>query len=251
MKKKAIYLIVLVALMITSLGVVAQNGLTPLVGSTHVYTVTAGSGTKAWTVVQGTAGTEYAINSGVNTASANITWNVAGTYTLEFRETAATGSCIGLVTTTVVVGANTFDVWPSTTTATCNGANNIANITGNYLTHVTFTVNMTTGSSWSPTWEFTFTLAGTAGALSNVKVDGSTQSGTGPYTVTGITSTLGVKTVTVECDITGDVNTLQQVALNITSAKELIYNTPENNALNNSATQIINALPTTTPISAN
>ncbi len=50
-------------------------------------------------------------------------------------------------------------------------------------------------------------------------------------------------------DVTGDAFTLQSVALAITSAKELQYNTPDVDSDDWDATQTINALPNTSAIS--
>lgn len=252
MKKTFTYLIALLALMITSMGAMAQDGSSPLVNSTHTYSVNPGSSgnTFAWTIVEGTAGTDYTLG-GTTSTTATITWKTTGTYTLQFRETATTGSCIALVTKSITVGANTFDVSTTSPAVACNDASGQANVPGTYSTAVSFTVTMSTGSSWSPNWEFTFGLAGTNGTLSNVKVDGTTQSGSGPYTITGITSTSGAKTVTVTCDITGTPTVAQSVVLTITAAKELQYNTPDKDTNDYLATQTINAIPGTSAITAN
>ncbi len=251
MKKIFTYLIAAVAFMLVSTVVMAQGGLTPLVGSTHDYTVTAEStgNTLAWSVVEGNDGTEYDINSGAASETVNITWNTAGTYTLQFRETNGS-SCITLRQATVVVSANTFDVSTSNPSATCNAKDGTVNPSGDATTSITFTVNMTTANaSWSPNWEIDFTLtpAGTA-TIANVTVSGGTLTGTGPYNLTALTSTSGIGSVTITMDVTGDAFAVQSVALAITAAIELDYNTPDVDSDDWDATQTINALPNTSSI---
>jgi hypothetical protein len=247
MKKTKIYLMALVALMITSFGAKAQGGLTPLVGSTHTYTVTA-TGTKAWTVSPGSG---YTINSGAATSSVNITWTATGTYTLTFTETNASG-CSTVKTTSIVVGLNTFDVSTASPTASCNTADGQANFSGSTTTTaITYTFNMGTGNPlWSPNWQFVFTLTPSSGAtIANVATSAGTLSGSGPYTVTAIPSTSGAKTMTITMDVTGNIYTLNTVDLAITSAKELTYNTPDKDNDDWTATKTINPVPNTSSIS--
>lgn len=250
MKKTTYYLISLLAVMMLSIGAMAQGGLTPLVNSTHSYTVTPQSGTNtlAWTV---TPASGYSVNSGSASASVNITWTTAGTYTLQFTETNGT-SCSTVKTVTVEVAPNTFDVSTSSPTATCNSADGQVNYSGSSATtSITFTVDMTTANaSWSPNWEFVFTLTPSSGVtVANVAASAGTLSGSGPYTVTAIPSTSGAKTMTVTMDVTGDIYTLNTVALSITSAKELSYNTPDKDSNDWIGTQTINAVPNTSSIS--
>lgn len=95
-------------------------------------------------------------------------------------------------------------------------------------TSITFTVDMTTGnSSWSPNWEFSFTLTPSSGAtIANVASSAGTLSGTSTYTLYGIPSTSGAKSVTITMNVTGNIYNLHTVDLVITSGKELTYNTP-------------------------
>jgi hypothetical protein len=254
MKKRAIIQILVSVLTLTGYGAMGQGGLTPLVNSTHTYSVTPGSvaNTLAWTVTGGVPA-DYVINSGAATATVNITWKTAGSYFLEFRETSPT-SCITVVKNSVVVGVNSFDVSiPSVFAATCNAASGVPNAPANPVTTISFTVSMASGNvAWNPNWEFSFTLTPSAGVtINNVVASSGTLSGTGPYTVTGATSAAGVGSVTITLDVTGDATTVHTVAYAITSAKELQYQTIEANAANNNATQTINAIPATTGFSAN
>jgi hypothetical protein len=250
MKKTTLYLIALVAMMITSLGSMAQGGLAPLVNSTHNYTVSAGSGNKAWTVSPASGNT---IISGASTASVNIKWTAAGTYTLQFTETNLTTLCSTVKTTTVVVALNTFDVSATSPSATCNAANGQANYVGSTATtSIAFKVDMTTSNtSWSPNWEFTFTLTPSSGAtIANVKAGSTSLTPvTGTYTASGLTSSSGDGTVNITMDITGNIYSLHTVGLAITSAKELQYSTPDVDSNDWTATQTINAVPNTSSIS--
>lgn len=247
MKKTKKWLTVLVIAMIVSLGVKGQGGLTPLVGSTHTYTVTA-TGTKAWSVSPASG---YTINSGAATSSVSITWTATGTYTLTFTETNAS-NCSTVKTATVVVAPNSFDVSTSSPSVTCNAADGQANYSGSTTTTaITYTVDMTTGnSSWSPNWQFVFTLTPSSGAtIANVAASAGTLSGSGPYTLTAIPSTSGAKTVTITMNVTGNIYTLHTVDLAITSAKELTYNTPDKDNNDWIADQTINPVPNTSSIS--
>lgn len=230
----------------------AQGGLTPLVNSTHTYTITPGNAgnTFAWSVVEGVAGTDYTISNG-NTSAATILWKTVGTYTLKFMETTSS-SCSTVKTTTVVVSQNTFDISTSSPTATCNTADGQANYASSTATtSITFTVDMTTGnSSWSPNWEFSFTLTPSSGAtIANVASSAGTLSGTSTYTLYGIPSTSGAKSVTITMNVTGNIYNLHTVDLVITSGKELTYNTPDKDSNDLTATQTIKALPNTSSIS--
>jgi len=255
MKKATIYLIALLAILITSKGAMAQTGLTPLVNSSHTYSVTPGSGsnTYAWAITTGAQNTDWVITNG-STTTATIQWKTAGGYTLQFRETSSTGTCITLVTKTITVGTNSFDVvTPLTLSALCNEASGVANYASSTVaTTVQYTVNMATGiPAYSPNWEFDFTLLPSSGTISSVASSLGTLTGAGPYKVTNIGSATGTGSVVITLEFTGDVNTAHTVAIAITAAKELTYNTPSNNAGNKSATQTINAIPATSAITAN
>ncbi len=250
MKKTLTYLLTAVAFILISNVAMAQGGLTPLVGSTHDYTVTADDATNntlAWSVVEAAG---YTINSGAATETVNITWTATGTYHVQFSETDATTGCITTKQATVVVSANTFDVSTSNPAATCNAKDGTVNPTGDATTSISFTVNMTTANAgWNPNWEIDFTLTPGAGAsIASIAASGGTLTGTGPYNLTALTSSGGNGTVNITMDVTGDAFTAQSVALAITAAKELSYNTPDVDSDDWNATQTINALPSTSDI---
>lgn len=256
MKKATIYLIALLAILISSNGAMAQDGVSPLVNSIHTYSVTPGGGgnTYAWTITTGTVNNDWVITNG-STTTATIQWKTAGTYTLQFRETASTGSCITLVTKAITVGTNSFDVvTPLTLSALCNEASGVANYASSTVaTTVQYTVNMATGiASYNPNWEFDFTLTPSSGTtISSVASSAGSLTGAGPYKVTSIGSATGTGSVVITLELTGDVNTAHTVAIAITSAKELTYNTPSNDTGNKGAIQTINSIPATSAISAN
>ena len=256
MKKIATYLIALMALVTVSTGAMAQGGLTPLAGSTHVYTITpeSGSNTLAWTVLEGTDGTEYDIVSGATSSAVSIKWNTSGTYTVQFSETDATTLCETVKTASVTVSANTFDVSTSSPTAVCNAADGQVNFSGtDATTSISFTVDMTTAKTgFSPNWEFSFTITPTPSSgvtIATVKAGATTLTpSSGTFTATGLTSTSGDGTVNITMDVTGDIYTAIDVALEITAAKELTYNTSDVDSNDWSATQTINAIPNTSAI---
>jgi hypothetical protein len=249
MKKSTIKLFTIMALMIISAGVMAQGGLSPLVGSTHVYSVTpeSGSNTLAWSV---TPATGFSM-TGDNTDEATITWTTAGVYTLQFTETDATTLCATVKSVTVTVAANSFDVSTASPAAFCNSADGQINYAGSTATtSISIPVNMATGiSGFNPNWEITFTLSPNSGTtIANVAASSGTLSGAGPYTVTGLTSALGLGSVNITMDVTGDIYSLRDVVLAITSAKELTYNTPDVDSDDWTATQTVNAIPQTSAI---
>lgn len=258
MKKNLTYLIAAVAIMLLGSAANAQvNGLTPITGATHEYSVTAADATNntlSWSVLEGSDGTEYDVNSGATSESVNITWNTAGTYTLQFSEEADGSGCITLRQETIVVSANTFDVSTSNPTAICNAEDGSVDPSGDATTTISFTVAMSTGrTDWSPDWEITFTLTpsgtSTIGTVSTSAGDLSEAGGT--YTLTNLTSTNGGGTVTISMPVTEDVFTVQTTALAITSATELDYDTSDIDSDDWTATQTVNALPNTSAISAN
>ena len=250
MKKFTINLFAIMALMIISSAAMAQGGLTPLAGSTHVYNVTPGSGsnTLEWTV---TPASGFSL-TGDDTDEATITWTVVGSYTLKFTETNTTTGCATVKTTTVNVAANSFDISTASPTAFCNNADGQINYAGlTATTAISIPVNMVSGiSTFNPNWEITFTLTPAGAAtLANVKAGSTALTPVlGVYTATGLTSTNGVGTVDITMDVTGDQYSVQSVVLNITSAKELSYNTVDVDTNDWTATQTINAIPQTTAI---
>lgn len=250
MKRNLTYVIVTAVIVLLNLGVKAQGGLTPFAGSTHVYTVTAEDATNntlAWTVSPATG---YTINFGAATQQVNITWTSAGTYTVTFTETDAATGCETVKNATVVVSANTFDVSTSNPVAVCNAADGQVNYAGtDATTPVTFKVNMTTSNAtFNPNWEITFTLNPGTATLADIAATAGTLSGTGPYTLTGISSASGNGTVDITMNVTGGVYAAQTVELTITSARELTYNTPDVDNTDLTAIQTISAIPQTSTI---
>lgn len=253
MKKIAFYLILAFSLAVISHSAKAQNGNSPLIGSTHNYSVTpedATGNTLLWTI---SGGTGYVINSGEDSDKVNITWTAAGSYTLVFTETNTTTLCSTVKQITVNVGGNTFDVSTSNPDVACNYASGKVNYSGtDATTSISFVVDMASGASgWNPDWEIEFALTPGAGAtIDNVTVSEGTLSGSGPYTLTDLTSASGTGSVTITMDVTGDINTILTAGLEITSATELMYNTADVDSDDWNATQTINSIPATSTISA-
>lgn len=265
MKKTFTYLIATAALMIVSAAAMAQGGLAPFLNSTHTYKVTMEDGTNisnpasGW-VITDASGTPlspqptFNASTDVDTAFLEITWDEswasAGTnYKVQFTED--DGTCSTVKEVSVTVGTNSFDVSTSDPDATCNAADGQLNYSGsNATTPITFKVDMTTSNSgFSPNWEIAFSLTpGSGASISNVAASGGSLSGTGPYTLTDLTSSTGTGTVNITMDVTGDINTVLDVVLAITSATELTYNTPDVDSDDWTATQTINAIPATSDI---
>ncbi len=251
MKKKLTYLMATAAFMIISAAAMAQGGLTPFVGSTHDYTVTAEdiNNTIGWAITSGPAG-GYTVNSGASSEVVNITWNTVGTYTLEFGEEDATSLCTTIKSVTVVVSANTFDVTVSDSTIACNAADGKVNFSGtDTTTSISFTVD-TVGVDWDHDWEIQFTLSSSAtiSELAASAGDEITGSGTvlDPYVVTNIAGT--TPSIDITMKVTGDAFTQQSVIMEIVSATELKYNTPALLVENTVSTSDVNAIPSTSDI---
>lgn len=254
MKKIFTYLIAIAGLMVVSVAATAQNGSSPFIGSTHEYTVNAGddvNNTLLWSVLEGSDGTEYDINSAVNTETLNITWNVSGTYTLQFTETADGTGCITTKQLTVIVQDNTFDVTISDSTITCNTADGIVNFSGtDTITPISFTVD-TVGVDWDYAWEFKFTLSSGATLTDVAASAGDAISGSGtaidPYIVTNIPGT--TPSIDITLKVQGNAFAEQTVTMEIVSATELKYGTPALLNENILSTSSVNAIPNTSSIS--
>ena len=256
MKKIFTYLLATAALIILTVAAMAQDGTSPFAGSSHGYKVTPGDAgnTLLWEIVGGNP-SDYTVNTTTNSDSINITWNasaVGTTYTLRLTETSpAPTSCSTVKEIDIDPVANTFDVSTSNPSATCNDADGQINYSGSTATtSITFTVDMTTSNaSYSPDWEFVFSLTpGTGATINNIAASSGSLSGSGPYTLTGLSSASGNGTVNITMDVTGDINSSLDVNLEITSAKELTYGTPDADSNDWAATQTINPIPATSAI---
>ena len=249
MKTLTTNLFFIIILTIIGTSVMAQGGFDPFTGSTHVYTVLPGSGSNdlQWTVSPATG---FSIR-GEDTDEATITWTTAGTYTLTFTETNPLTSCATVKTATINVAANSFDVSTASPDAYCNSADGEINFVGSTTTtSISIPVSMITGiPTFNPNWEITFTLTPNSGTtISVVATTSGTLSGTGPYTVTALPSASGAGTFNITLNVSGNVYTPREVALAITSAKELTYNTPDVDTTDWTATQTINSIPNTSAI---
>ena len=262
MKKKLTYLIATVALMILSAAAMAQDGLTPFINSTHTYKVTMedGSNSASWVIADDTGSPlspqpTFSASIVVDTAFLVITWDdswaVPSTeYKVQFTEN--DGTCSTVKEVPVIVGDNAFDVSTSNPTATCNAADGQINYgSSDATTSITFKVDMSTGNpAFNPDWEIVFTITpSVAATISNVTASSGTLSGSGPYTLTDLTSSTGTGTVDITMDVTGDINTELGVIFTITSAIELDYNTPDVDSDDWSASTVIYAIPATSGIS--
>jgi hypothetical protein len=92
---------------------------------------------------------------------------------------------------------------------------------------------------------------GTAALTTVAASAGTLTESAGTYTLTAIPSASGAGSVNITMNVTGSKIVAQSVLLTITSAKELSFNTPDVDNTDWTATQVINAVPNTSDISAN
>jgi len=165
-----------------------------------------------------------------------------------------TGGCGTVTVSGIIAVNNTFDVFTASPGQICNGANGqIIHLETDAVTPISFTVEMTTGNTlWSPDWQITFTLTpGNGAVIENVSATNGSLSGTGPYVLTGISSSEGIGTVNIDMNVTGAIYSEVSVLLTITSAIELQYNTTDADEDDWIATQSIKPVPDTSNISTN
>ncbi len=261
MKKIISTLMTAAALLLINAGAMAQDGETPYLNSTHIYTVTMEDGTNntaQWVIADDSGNAlasqpSFTTNIDGNTATMEITWATVGSFKVQFFETDQLTDCVTEKELDVIVSANTFDVVAIAPAATCNAADGVVNYTDtDVTTEVSFVVDMkTSDAGFNPSWEFTFTLTSTTGAtVADVSAGSGTLSeNSGTYTLAGLTSASGEGSVTITLKATGELYTAEGVVLTITSARELTYNTPDVDSDDWSATQTINPIPHTSGIS--
>lgn len=259
MKKILTYLIAIAALLVVCVNAKAQNGSSPWEGSIHGYKVIAGDAGNdfQWEVVGGTVNVDYMVNSANMTSdSINITWltDAENPYTLRFTETDKTTlQCATVKELTINVQPNNFEVSTSDPASQCNSAIDTTNA-GSNTTDVTFVVDMTTDeATWNPNWEikFTLTMGGGVSIGTVTATDGSlTGTGTGPYTLTNISApnSDGTGSTSITVPLNGDAFTTLNPVFTITSAKELVYNTPDTDSGAWGATATVSAIPKTSAI---
>jgi len=251
MKKTIFYLISLLALMMSSMGAMAQNsGTIPYAGSTHVYTVTKSpttGTTLSWTVSGGGV-----IQGAINGTSATVLWgSTAGTYTVSVTETTPSPSfCSTQRSFTVTLVANPFNLTVTAPSAACAAGSgtvipNAATSPGN--TTIVFTVAATGNTKDS---KFDYLLSTTTSAVINsVVVSNSIYSGTS-LTGTSLTLPGGVSSFTVTVVVASRFDIQDLVTLKLSNVKDF-YGTPENltTVADNEGTATINAVPKTSSIS--
>ena len=252
MKKTTFYLIALLALMFASIGAMAQNsGTNPYAGSTHVYTVTkspTNGTTLSWAVSGG--GT---IQGATNETSATVLWgNTAGTYTVTVTETTPSpASCSTQRSYTVTVVANPFNLTVTAPGATCAAGSgtvipDVAASPGN--TTIVFTV-AATGNSKDSKFDYLLSTS-TSAVINSVVISNSIYSGNN-LTGTNMVVPGGVSSFTVTVVVASRFDIQDLVTLKLSNVKDF-YGTPENltTTADNEGTATINAVPKTSPISA-
>ena len=171
-----------------------------------------------------------------------------------------TATCTQLVT---IIARDTVDMWVEQPGPTCNAAEGTINSSGiDTTTVVTFNVKMETNkTTWSPDWEIKFTLTpfnntnsgnvptlntvASVGNMGNLTVSGSV------YTLTNIPSTNGEGAVSISMNLVGNRYANLDVDFIITEAREIDSNIQDKDSDDWQATQTVNAIPNTGPITTN
>ena len=215
-----------------------------------------------------TGATFTGLPNGVNGvwAANGITISGAPTHIGTFSYTVElTGGCGTITATGQITVSNTFDVWVEQPSPTCNAADGTSKSSGTDTTTVIdFTINMATANTgWSPDWEISFTLLpanntnpGDTPSINTVESVGNVGDLTvlgNNYTLTNLPSTNGDGTVNIRMNVVGNRYDKIEVNFALTEAKTI---TPGNNINDKdsddwTATQIINAIPNTGPITTN
>jgi hypothetical protein len=266
-------------IMLAAVGVQAQDGTTPYVGSTHNYKITRGmtQSVLAWGVPTGTVGgigvtpalgTHYnIIAGGGDSNSIDIQWVLSGTYVIQFSETRTVASgYAGCPTTrelTVVVGSNSFDVYadlittdeacatidPNVVVDVANDGSNTNDVFGETEREFLVTAVDATGD-----WNFTYTLTHKNGGVDEAIGDFAVKIGATDISTTGQTvNVTGTSTQTITVTYTTNSNRQDKdfdLVLTITDASDSL-STPDSNSTGgktNDATYIVRALPATTGI---
>ncbi|MDE5423133.1 hypothetical protein L3073_13015 [Ancylomarina sp. DW003] len=273
---RALKIFVLACLLLIGGKAFSQSGSTPYINSTHTYRVHGGvaqpGNSYSWAVfmengdpvvVSPTANADVVLGTNGG-AEFEITWLKANLpanakYIVQLTETDA-NTCSTIRQFDVDVSGNVFDILITDLTASCSDASGtIINSANDNLgtTSKTFTIDMktqadmSTGTPFTPDWEFNYTITSTNGNLVNVSVDdnaaisGNTivdKDASGKVTVNNNDYSIEF---TVEFNNTWNMGDLVTVVLS--NGKELSYNTLDDpNANTGSVT--INALPATTNI---
>jgi hypothetical protein len=259
---------------------VIGDGDNPYVGTSYTYTVTADGGTSAWEVYSAsnpvpanivTAGpTTYTI-SGASTASATITWNAAGTYYLNYKETSTNG-CVTRRGLVVIAAANTLVIAAGTDASTCNTKEGQVLNWSNYdestdlvKTALTFPVTLTKDATFNAdSLQFTGTLTLPSGvtvaAAGDITIDSGRVTVSGgsntSITVEGCPISSGATsvTVTVTVNVSSTITTGGNVILTLANKKVISGNgniETSSNGGDNAMTNQLKDLPGATNISFN
>jgi len=237
----------------------AQDGTSPFVNSTHVYTVTPGDGGNnlVWTVLLANGSpavpsTDYTITNGT-TASASIKWLKPndGTnlhYTVQLSEQ-STDNCFTLRQFQVNVITNTFFLIAGVDANECHDEDgNVLAPGASAVTTVDFTVTLDnpTFLLGLTTWEFDLAFSLGSYSITEVKVGGNVVNA--PYNSISIPGTS--ENVTVSVKVTGDVETAEAVTMNVSNGKAIkgAAVSLDNDSGDREQILTINALPATSAI---
>jgi hypothetical protein len=209
------HFLTVIALVFTMISVKAQyvandpsslgDGDNPYLGTAYTYTVVRGDAgsTIEWIVYDDawmttlTAAAKYTI-SATNVVNPTITWNIAGTYYLTYKETL--NGCDTYRGVVVVAAANSFQIDLVADASTCNiEEGNVldwddydGDVSGEeVVTPLAFTVGMTKEAAFSiDSWQFNgaFTVPAGISASSITASEGTINVTGNTFTLTGLTS---------------------------------------------------------------
>lgn len=254
MNKTITYLIALLALMISSLGAMAQNtGSSPYLNSTHTYSSAKTSGmtgtTMAWAVDGG--GT---VVPAADALSADISWTTLGLHKVFVTETTAVpNSCSTTREFDVSVVVNSFNLTAADLNDNCgSGSGTVLDDTpAPPQTLRIFTVNMTGDVTESFIFDYSITSPISLATINSVTVKDSdgTMISTG-VSANAVSVSAGKAPFTVLVLVDSRWDTEDDINLSISNAEDS-FGTPENLLTDNDNGTIIYALPKTSPISSN
>ncbi len=262
MKKSILILVALVALMLTSLGTMAQGGASPYLNSTHTYTVTMedGANTASW-VIADNAGVALATQPSFSSGKAGKvatmvitwadTWASVGDYKIWFIES---GTCSTKRELPISIIANTFYLTMNADGSECHDlSGTILGVDAIGNTNLLFTVNLNKDSDWAiDNWKFDFTVNVSSGyTLQSVKLNAGAELGTsGNYSDQSVPGTLATSIILVV--INGHVETGATVTVALSNGKAVkgTTTTPDNGTGDKNQELTVDPLPATSAISA-
>lgn len=169
MKKRFFTFLTVAIGLLLSTNVFANNETDVSLNVLYTYSVNFNTGTETdavyhWNITGGTAGTDFTDITGESGSSVGVTWNTAGTYSIEVYVVDGLGCQSETKTLSVTVTSETYCVSNQTNTTTCSlidsGSGNSTSSDADYFT---FDVTISHPST-SGTYTINFTVDGTSGS---------------------------------------------------------------------------------------